>query len=132
MSEINPAASPEDIQRARGEWLKKALIDNERWSLRKLETATGLGKGKLALRFNGQSAISVSDVEVFAPLLRMTPEELFKNLRELPAMDSNHEPAGNESAAETRAHITDIRSKARRTKTVPAPGRVRPVARLHA
>ena len=80
------------------------------WSLRKLESRTGLGRNYLSTRLSGTVALSISDVEVLAPVIRMTPAELFAELltvgndenaptpkgegRSLPGLDSNQEPAG--------------------------------------
>ena len=69
--------SPTDTQHARAAHLRYLL---EPWSLRKLEARTGLGRNYLAGRLNGDTAISIADVEVLAPVIRMTPEELFLEL----------------------------------------------------
>ena len=80
----------------------------EPWSLRRIEARTGLGRGYLAARFNSTAALMLPDFEVLAPLVRMTPVELFTELlpgneerprggalgRSLPGLDSNQEPAG--------------------------------------
>lgn len=69
--------SPEDTQHERAAHLRDLL---EPWSLRKLEARTGLGRTYLAGRLNGDQALSISDIEVLAPVIRMTPDELFAEL----------------------------------------------------
>jgi transcriptional regulator with XRE-family HTH domain len=84
----------------------------EPWSLRRLEARTGIGRGTLQGRFNGTRALTMSDIEVLAPVIRMKPEELFAELLAvrpgkgnglaseearpalLPHLDSNQEPIG--------------------------------------
>lgn len=97
----------EEIQAARAAHLRELF---EPWSLRKLATRTGLSKGVLEYRFSGKAELSISDIEVLAPVIRMTPEELFIELlnvkaptpksegRELPGLDSNQEPIGSKHA----------------------------------
>lgn len=99
----------EDLQLARASHLRELF---EPWSLRKLETRTGIGRGTLQGRFNGTTALTLSDIEVLAPVIRMTPEQLFLELvnvtpdnekgpaseetgpQVLPHLDSNQEPIG--------------------------------------
>lgn len=112
---VGPTAT--QIQYARATWLRDQLLA-ERWSLRKLEAATGIKKGAIARRFAGHTELSVSDIEVFAPLLRMNPEQLFARLRAvevLPGVDSNHEPIGSTSALEN--NVTPLHPRTRRDET---------------
>lgn len=52
----------------------------EPWSLRKLEARTGVTRSAWQTRLNGETALSISDIEVLAPVIRMTPSELFDEL----------------------------------------------------
>lgn len=96
------------VQHARADRMRDLL---EPWSLRKLEARTGLGRNYLQSRLNGTTALSISDVEVLAPVIRMTPGDLFAELmsindetaptpkgggHSLPGLDSNQEPAGSQ------------------------------------
>lgn len=56
----------------------------EPWSLRKLQAKTGLGRTMLQQRFNGVTAFSLEDLELLAPLIRMTPAELATELLGIP------------------------------------------------
>lgn len=78
MTISSPATDPKTLQRARAAHLRDLL---EPWSLRRLEARTGIGRGKLETRLNGGTELAMSDIEVLAPVIRMTPEELFAELR---------------------------------------------------
>ena len=84
---------PRAIQRARAKHLRDLF---EPWTYRKLEARTGIGRSTLQSRMTGETALTLSDFEVLAPIIRMTPEELFAELRaiQLPELDSNQQPAG--------------------------------------
>lgn len=77
MSTITAHPTNEQAQHARAAHLRDLL---EPWSLRKLEARTGLGRNYLAGRLNGDQALSISDIEVLAPVIRMSPAELFAEL----------------------------------------------------
>jgi transcriptional regulator with XRE-family HTH domain len=88
------------------------LIDEERWTYRKLEARTGISKSAIASRLKGETELMFGEVEIFADVLRRNPVELFAALLALPAdakkatrggalsglslpdLDSNQEPAG--------------------------------------
>lgn len=77
MTDTATRSSATDLQLARAERLRDLI---EPWSLRKLESRTGLGRNYLSTRLSGTVALSISDVEVLAPVIRMTPAELFAEL----------------------------------------------------
>lgn len=52
------------------------LFTDERWSSREIAAKTGLVHTYVQRRRNGASAISLEDLDVFAPLVRMSPVEL--------------------------------------------------------
>ena len=109
MTNTATGSSATDLQLARAGRLRDLI---EPWSLRKLESRTGLGRNYLSTRLSGTVALSISDVEVLAPVIRMTPAELFAELltvgndekaptpkgggSSLPGLDSNQEPAGSQ------------------------------------
>lgn len=72
-----PSTTSDAIQLARAAHLRDLL---EPWSLRRLEARTGLGRGTLQGRLNGNTAITFDDVVILAPVIRMSPEELFVEL----------------------------------------------------
>ena len=82
------------IQRARARHLRELF---EPWTYRKLEARTGLGRSTLQSRMTGETALTMADIEVLAPVIRMSPEGLFAELLKikLPEVDSNHQPAGS-------------------------------------
>jgi transcriptional regulator with XRE-family HTH domain len=82
---------PKAIQRARARFLRELF---EPWSLRRLEARTGIGRSTLQSRLNGETAITMADIEILAPVARMTPEQLFTELREVEytPRDLNPEP----------------------------------------
>lgn len=106
------ATDPKRVQYARAAHLRELI---EPWSLRKLEARTGISRSVWATRLNGETALSISDIEVLAPVIRMTPSELFSELlrvsdneerprsgvlsRSLPGLDSNQEPIGSQPDA---------------------------------
>lgn len=76
----NPEAigyTAEDVRFARCMHMKEMLFP---WSIRKLATRTGLTKAAVESIYAGMRDISMSDVEVIAPVLRMSPGELFDEL----------------------------------------------------
>lgn len=93
MSTAPETATAKEIQRARAKYLRDLF---EPWTYRKLEARTGIGRMALQARLTGETALTVPDLEVLAPVIRMTPEELFAELLavKLPEVDSNHQPAG--------------------------------------
>ena len=86
------------------------MLKDERWTRRKVALAIGATPTYVNARMNGQVDLSFADIEVIAPLLRMTGAELFVALQEgtknaptpkgegeeskLPELDSNQQPAG--------------------------------------
>lgn len=72
-----PEIEATERQHARAAYLRELF---EPWSLRRLEARTGIGRGTLQTRFNGSTALTVDDIEILAPVVRMTPEELFSEL----------------------------------------------------
>lgn len=101
----------------------------EPWSLRKLEARTGIGRGTLQGRFNGATPLSMSDIEVLAPVIRMTPVELFSDLL---AAGTQNGPASEETGPgsvrplgfEPRTHwlrdnVTPMRPRNRADKSGP-------------
>lgn len=133
MSNPNAAATPEELQRARARHLRELL---EPWSLRKLAVRTGLSKGVVDSRLSGETPLTMSDVEVFAPVLRMKPEDLFSELLtvkpdsdtsvgsgggiaqivgitrargwKLPRLDSNQEPIGFEADNDRQPEVANL------------------------
>lgn len=93
MSNALTAYDAKLIQRARAKHLRDLF---EPWTYRKLEVRTGIGRSTLQSRMTGETPLTMSDIEVLAPVVRMTPEELFAELMKvkLPEVDSNHQPAG--------------------------------------
>jgi hypothetical protein len=86
------------------------------WSLRKIQARTGIGRNAMKARFDGSTPLGMGDIELLAPLVRMTPEELFAELRKvgLPHLDSNQEPIGSQPGP--LGELVDIRH-ARRLKS---------------
>jgi hypothetical protein len=78
MSDSKLDTDPKALQRARAAHLRDLL---EPWSVRRLEARTGIGRGTLQTRLAGQTELAMSDIELLAPVIRMTPEELFAELR---------------------------------------------------
>jgi hypothetical protein len=112
MTNIATSTTADAIQRARAAHLRDLF---EPWSLRRLEARTGIGRGVLETRLKGATALTMADIEILAPVIRMTPQELFSELlaitpdnkkgpaseetgRMLPHLDSNQEPAGFRTA----------------------------------
>lgn len=93
MSNALESQDAKTIQRARAKHLRDLF---EPWTYRKLETRTGIGRSTLQSRMSGDTAVTLSDIEVLAPVIRMKPEELAAELLavKLPEVDSNHQPAG--------------------------------------
>ena len=81
------------IQRARARHLRELF---EPWTYRKLEARTGLGRSTLQSRMTGETALTMADIEVLAPVIRMSPEGLFAELLKIKLLevDSNPQPAG--------------------------------------
>ena len=82
-----------DLQAARAAHLRDLF---EPWSLRRLEARTGIGRGTLQTRLNGTTAITMADIEILAPVIRMTPTELFAELLAI-APDNKNGPASEET-----------------------------------
>ena len=93
MSNALTAYDAKLIQRARAKHLRDLF---EPWTYRKLEVRTGIGRSTLQSRMTGETPLTMNDIEVLAPVVRMTPEELFMELMKvkLPEVDSSHQPAG--------------------------------------
>lgn len=86
---------------ARGQTLGR-LLDDERWSNRQAGARLGLSHRYVGDRLNGKVDITFSDIEAFAQLLKMEPNELFLKLL---GLDSNQEPIGFQSAINTHGKI---------------------------
>lgn len=101
MSITADTADRKALQRARARHMRDLF---EPWSYRKLEAKTGLGRTVLQSRFTGETALSMPDIEVLAPIVRMTPAELFDELLkvECTPRDLNPEPTDYRSARGTR------------------------------
>lgn len=69
--------------------LKRRLAD-ERWSARKAAIKLNVSPMYISRRLNGEVECTVSDLFIFAELLRIPVVELF----ELPRLGSNQEPSG--------------------------------------
>lgn len=124
----NLAISGEDVQAARAAHLRELF---EPWSLRRLEARTGIGRGTLQTRFNGTTAVTMADIEILAPVVRMTPVELFS---ELLAVTPNNEkgPASEETGpdvpptgVEPATYGTNVRQLRPRVPARLVPGRER-------
>lgn len=57
------------------------LLEEERWTSRKAATALGLTHTYVGRRRNGEQDLTFEDIELFASLLKLTPEALFAELR---------------------------------------------------
>ena len=79
----------DDVQHARAAHMRYLF---EPWSLRKLEARTGIGRSKLHSKFNGTTEFSIGDIEILAPVIRMTPAQLATELYAI---------TGNEKSAAT-------------------------------
>lgn len=77
MEASKSADSANALQVARAARLRELI---EPWSLRKLEVRTGIGRTALDQRLKGKTPLNMSDIEVLAPVIRMTPAELFADL----------------------------------------------------
>lgn len=76
---INTARNtdPQALRLARAQVIRDLF---EPWTYRKLEARTGISRTAIAARWTGQTELSIADVEVLAPVIRMTPAELFAEL----------------------------------------------------
>lgn len=118
MSEITPAASPAEIQRARAAYLREILHP---WSIRKLATRTGLSKAIVESRLNGSQALTIDDLRVIAPVAHKSPEMLLSELLAVDPRQRDYRFGASRPVARLRA----------RTK---APSKIvnpRPVRYLH-
>lgn len=119
MTNATPLHDPIEVQRARAAHLRSLF---EPWSIRKLATRTGLSKSVVASRLSGETPLNQPEFEVLAPVIRMTPMELFEELlsvdpdRKLPDMDSNHEPIG--STLHELIYLEDAREKKAATHSI--------------
>ena len=71
------------------------MLKDERWTRRKVAMAIGATPTYINARMNGQVDLSFSDIEVIAPLLRMTGAELFVALQDVevsPAPQNDPDP----------------------------------------
>lgn len=119
-----PQIDPKALRQARAAHLRDLL---EPWSLRRLEARTGIGRGTLETRLSGRTELAFSDIELLAPVIRMTPAELFDEILkvELPGVDSNHEPIGSQLAPVIRLTSRERDAPTAQTKL----GRVTPIRR---
>jgi|GEM_PF-7093484 len=93
MSNAQYQSDADGIQRARARHLRELFVP---WTYRKLAARTGLGRSTLQSRLTGETSLTLPDIEVLAPVIRMTADELFSELVrvKLPDHDSSVEPAG--------------------------------------
>lgn len=140
-------ATDEAAQQARAKYLDDALRE-ERWTYRKLEARTGISKSVIASRLTGTTPLLMSEVEIFADVLRRNPVELFATLHAIPdaddphpfvgagqkllEKDSNLQPAGLETAAETIGEVIPMRSYSARHQNHLASSHTAEVIFLHA
>lgn len=87
-----------NLRRARAAYLKQ-LCTNERWSGRAIAMKTGVAHSTIAAKLKGESPIELDDIALFEEVLEMEKGELYMKLLEV---DSNHQPAGSQSAASNR------------------------------
>lgn len=80
------------------------MLDAERWTNRKAAAALGLTHTYVGRRRNGENDLTFADVEMFASLLRLTPEQLFAELRSAALSPS---PVNDEGRSEERPS-TDV------------------------
>jgi transcriptional regulator with XRE-family HTH domain len=116
------APSPESVQLARARYLDDALRD-ERWSRRQLAMRTGLSKGVVNSRLNGETPLNVDEITIFAKILRRDPVELFATLMSI--RDENG-PASEEAGPnvgtvhplglEPRTHWVTVETAMRRSR----------------
>lgn len=76
-----------------------AELTRKRWTKRKAAEALGLTHMYVSRRANGEVELSGSDLAMFAGFLEVPVSRFFVGL---PEVDSNHQPAGSQSAASTR------------------------------
>jgi transcriptional regulator with XRE-family HTH domain len=86
MTNAMPVES-EDL--VRGQRLRRLLKD-ERWSVRQAELRIGHGTNYLQRKVRGEVALTLGDIAEIAPLLGITPTDLFEKL--CTPRDLNPEP----------------------------------------
>lgn len=116
ITKIRPDAT-DGVHAVRGNRLRE-LLKAERWSLNAAAAEVHMPKSTLYERVRGSSPLLFDDVERLAPLVRMTPVELFQDLlnaKENPQQSPDGgNPGGNELpplTVETRrfnATISDL------------------------
>ena len=131
------AASPIEVQHARAARLRELF---EPWSHRKLATRVGLTRSIIASRMAGDTPLTMPDIEVLAPVIRMSPAELFIELEaiksplgevtvatsgpsELPHLDSNQEPTGYPLSVPESHEPTSLDAYRERRTAKPSAGR---------
>lgn len=116
-----------NLRRARAAYLKQLCTD-ERWSGRAIAMKTGVAHSTIAAKLKGESPIELDDVALFEEVLQMKKGELYVKLLEV---DSNHQPAGSQSAASNRplAPVTTLKPRTHSTISSGTAGVVTP---LHA
>lgn len=99
----------------------RAELARERWSGRRAASALGMSPMYINRRLSGDTPMDVNDLAMFSRLLGVpvgvffetnekAPTAMSGEGRMLPEMDSNHQPADSESAAEARelASVTEL------------------------
>lgn len=105
-----------------------AELTRKRWTKRKAAEALGLTHMYVSRRANGEVELSGSDLAMFAGFLEVPVSRFFVGL---PEVDSNHQPAGSQSAASNRplAPVTTLKPRTHSTISSGTAGVVTP---LHA
>ena len=138
---IQQADAPINLRERRARALDR-MLEAERWTNRKAASALGLTHTYVGRRRNGELDLTFADVEMFAGLLRLTPEQLFAELR---AAAFDPAPVNAEGRSEERpstdvpptgvepaTYGTNVRRLVPRTaaRTVAGPERIAPVTSI--
>ena len=104
------------LQAARAEYLYGEL-KAERWSLRLLESQTGIPKSTLASKFNGSSPVLAADIELFAEILKRDAVKLFADY--LSVGPAGIEPTTSTVEAGRFTDLADFRDRKRKQQYPP-------------
>lgn len=80
------------------------MLENERWTFRKLEARTGIKKGVISSRMRGVTPLTIEEVQVFASVLGRNPVELYAEL----VNDETPSPSTAEESSNLRTLVPKI------------------------
>ncbi|GAA1315642.1 helix-turn-helix domain-containing protein [Leucobacter albus] len=77
------------------------MLENERWTFRKLEARTGIKVGVISSRMRGVTPLTIEEVQVFASVLGRNPVELYAEL----VNDETPTPSASETTSNHRTLV---------------------------